>query len=108
MTEKQISVVVGENVRGFRERLGVSQEQLAELCEVHRTYVGRLERGERAITTTTLVRIAKGLGIDKEYFVLLIPKAHLLFKKGEHVTLGRAAVTFNEDYGRSLPKWITD
>jgi transcriptional regulator with XRE-family HTH domain len=107
MTEKQIQQVVGSNVRGYREILGVSQEQLAELCDVHRTYIGRLERGERAITTTTLVRIAKGLGLEKEFFVLLLPDSHRHFKKGKELTFGRVSMAFGEEYSRALPKWLT-
>jgi transcriptional regulator with XRE-family HTH domain len=106
MTEKQICAVVGENVRGFRTLLDISQEQLAELCDVHRTYIGRLERGERSINTSTLVRIAKGLGLDHELVVLLIPKSYAQFKKGKSINLGRMTMSFHEEYGRQLPKWI--
>lgn len=55
---------LGENVRALRVKKELSQEQLAELAEVDRTYVGGLERGERNATVQTLVRVAKALGVS--------------------------------------------
>jgi transcriptional regulator with XRE-family HTH domain len=52
------------NLRHERNLRGISQEQLADLCGLHRTYVGGIERGERNITLTTLERIGHALGID--------------------------------------------
>ena len=56
--EKDINVIVGKNIRAMREKMGLSQDVFAELCEVHRTYIGSVERGERNITLDTLARIA--------------------------------------------------
>jgi transcriptional regulator with XRE-family HTH domain len=55
---------LGENVRALRVRMEFSQEQLAELAELDRTYIGGLERGERNATVQTLVRVAKALGVS--------------------------------------------
>ena len=41
----------------------MSQERLAETSDLHHNYVGELERGEKAATIDTLVKIAKGIGI---------------------------------------------
>ncbi|MGH9402368.1 MAG: helix-turn-helix domain-containing protein [Terriglobia bacterium] len=41
---------------------GISQEELAERCGVHRTYMGRIERGETNITLTNIHKLARGLG----------------------------------------------
>ena len=57
--EKNINVIVGKNIRAVREKMGLSQDVFAELCDVHRTYIGAVERGERNITLNTLARIAR-------------------------------------------------
>ena len=54
--------VVAENVRRFRKEQGWSQEYCAERCDLHRTYIGAVERGERNITLGTLDRIATAMG----------------------------------------------
>jgi len=54
---------LGRVFRELRERRGVSQEALALECELHRTYVGQIERGLKSPTVRTLFVIAKGLGV---------------------------------------------
>ncbi len=51
----------GTNVRALREKRELSQEQLAEIADLDRTYVGGLERGERNATLGSALRIAKAL-----------------------------------------------
>lgn len=51
----------GERVRQLRQAQGVSQEKLAELAELHRTYIGGIERGERNVAFLNIVKIAKAL-----------------------------------------------
>ena len=51
----------GTNVRTLREKRELSQEQLAEIADLNRTYVGGLERGERNATLGSALRIAKAL-----------------------------------------------
>jgi transcriptional regulator with XRE-family HTH domain len=53
----------GSRVRAERERLGVSQEELADRAGMHRTYLGGVERGERNLGLLNVVRIAKALGL---------------------------------------------
>lgn len=53
--------VVSGNIRWLRQAKGWSQEQLAEKCALHRTYIGAIERGEGNITLDTLDRIATAL-----------------------------------------------
>ena len=53
--------VFGERVRKARHKLDLSQEELAEECGLHRTYVGSVERGERNVSLLNIVAIARAL-----------------------------------------------
>ena len=55
--------LVASNVRRLRAARGWSQEDLADQCSLHRTYVGAIERGERNITLATLERLATALEV---------------------------------------------
>jgi transcriptional regulator with XRE-family HTH domain len=52
------------NVRRHRLALGLSQEELASRADLHRTYVGSIEREERNLTVDNVDRIAQALGLD--------------------------------------------
>jgi transcriptional regulator with XRE-family HTH domain len=54
----------GEQVRQLRKALGLSQEDLAELTDLHRTYIGGIERGERNVALINIVRLAKALNVS--------------------------------------------
>lgn len=60
---------IGQRIRFFRKKRGISQEQLAELCNFHPTYIGQLERGEKNATIESIYRIAKGLEISMSQFL---------------------------------------
>jgi transcriptional regulator with XRE-family HTH domain len=51
-------------VQELRDRHGLSQEALAERCDMHRNYVGGIERGERNPTLDVLARLAQGLDVS--------------------------------------------
>lgn len=59
------------NVRAKRLAMGLSQEDLAELAGVHRTYIGMLERAEKNVTIYNIERIAGAL--SAEPWSLLLP-----------------------------------
>jgi transcriptional regulator with XRE-family HTH domain len=48
-------------MRSLRQTKALSQEQLADLCGLHRTYIGSVERGERNISIDNMERIAEAL-----------------------------------------------
>lgn len=56
--------VFAANVRAARLAIGLSQEQLAALAGIHRTYVGMLERGEKNVTIYNIERIALALKVE--------------------------------------------
>lgn len=59
-----ILVALGDAIRRVRLEKGVSQEKLALLAEVDRSYVGRVERGDNNVAVLTLARLAKALGVS--------------------------------------------
>jgi ribosome-binding protein aMBF1 (putative translation factor) len=62
--DRWLAAQFGERLRTLREDRELSQEALADRAGVHRTYVGRVERGEATPTLYSIVRLAGGLGID--------------------------------------------
>jgi transcriptional regulator with XRE-family HTH domain len=56
--------VLGERVRARRQELGESQEDLADACGLHWTFVGQVERGRRNISLHNILKLAKGLQLD--------------------------------------------
>lgn len=75
---KELLDALSKNLRAAREAQRLSQEALAERSNLHRTYVGSVERGERNVSLSTLETIAFALGVEP---------ADLLRKGGGH---GRA------------------
>jgi len=53
----------GKRLRSVREKVGVSQEKLAEMAELHRTYVSSVERGKRNISLLNIEKLAGALGV---------------------------------------------
>lgn len=60
---QQVLERLGANLRDARQERRISQEKLAHVAGLDRTYVGGVERGERNISVVNLVRIAKALGV---------------------------------------------
>ncbi|MBQ4407956.1 MAG: helix-turn-helix transcriptional regulator [Bacteroidales bacterium] len=63
MNENNIVELFGRNVQKYRKARNLSQEKLAELAGVHRTYVGMIERAEKNITICNMKKIADALQI---------------------------------------------
>ena len=53
----------GKQLQGLRKAQGLSQEELAERCGLHRTYIGGIERGERNVALLNILRIAAALDV---------------------------------------------
>jgi len=54
---------LGQTVRKRRKALGLSQEGLAEKADLHWTYIGGIERGERNVSLLNIVKVARALGL---------------------------------------------
>jgi transcriptional regulator with XRE-family HTH domain len=56
--------ILASNLRRLRRAKGLSQEEFADRCGLHRTYIGAIERAERNVTLRTLNHIAEALAIS--------------------------------------------
>lgn len=63
MKTSTIIKILSCNIKYFRKQKGWSQEKLAEQCNLHRTYVGAIERGEKNLTLNSLEVIASALEV---------------------------------------------
>ncbi|HHQ4456615.1 helix-turn-helix domain-containing protein [Aeromonas salmonicida] len=61
---KDLAIKFGERMRQQRSQIGMSQDKLALLADIDRSYVGRIERGEVNVTLEKAYRLAAVLGCD--------------------------------------------
>jgi len=68
--KREILIKFGKKVREERDKLGLSQEELAARAGVHRTYIGMIERAEKNITLENIQKICKALNLKiGDFFV---------------------------------------
>ncbi len=70
----ELRKVLAENIRALRLAKNLSQEDLAHICGLHRTYVGSIERAERNVTISSLEVIANALGVSVPELLTKKPK----------------------------------
>ncbi len=69
MDNREILIKFGHRVREIRKEKNLSQEELSFKADLHRTYIGMIERAEKNITLVNIEKIAKALNVDiKELF----------------------------------------
>lgn len=56
--------ILAKNIRKLRLSKQLSQEELADICRLHRTYISDIERGNRNVSIDNIEKIAKGLNVD--------------------------------------------
>ena len=66
-------ILFGKRLRELRLKQKLSQEKLAEIADVHRNYVGLLERGQSNVSLLTVVALAHALGVKPAKLVEPIP-----------------------------------
>lgn len=64
MGKNEYLISFGKRVKELRKQQGLSQENLALICDLDRSYIGGVERGERNISLINLFKIAKALDIS--------------------------------------------
>ena len=69
-----IKKIVGDNIRFIREKRGFTQEELSVITNMSKTFIGDIERAQKAPTTVSIEKIAKALGIQPS--LLLEPDAY--------------------------------
>ena len=74
-------VAFGTAVRNLRLRQGLSQEALANLANLHRTYIGSVERGERNVSLSNIHALAIALAVDASH---LLAAAGAIGRKRKH------------------------
>lgn len=62
--KQEVLIIFGNKVREFRRLKNLSQEDLAEKAQLHRTYIGMIERAEKNITLVNIQKIANALEIQ--------------------------------------------
>ena len=60
---KSLGLIVGKTIRKYRQKLNISQEELAERAGIHRTFMSHVECATRNITVYNLVKIARALKV---------------------------------------------
>lgn len=63
MARDPVLFAIGATIRKHRQRLDWSQEKLAEEADLHWTYIGGIERGERNVAVKNIVKIARALKV---------------------------------------------
>ncbi len=69
MKEENLLLRFGQRVQYLRKQQSISQEQLAELCCLHRTYIGSIERGQRNVSLINIVKIASALDTTASFLL---------------------------------------
>jgi transcriptional regulator with XRE-family HTH domain len=75
MANRILALRFGAIMRQMRAEAGLSQEEFAVRCQLHRTYIGSIERGEKNVTLETATKIANALGVTLSYLILRMEEA---------------------------------
>lgn len=71
---------IGQKIKTKRQEMGMSQEQLAEACDISYSYIGHIERASRNLSLTTAIKLSQVLNVSLDYLLLdAIPSESALF-----------------------------
>ena len=63
-----ILIKIGQKVLLRRRELNLTQDELAVLADIDRTYIGYIENGKQNISISVLIKLAKALNVEPNYF----------------------------------------
>lgn len=63
------SIIIGERIRKIREDLKMNRERFSEMIDISDVFLGQIERGERSLSTKTLVKIVKFTGVSADFIL---------------------------------------
>lgn len=69
VTQRAQRASFGKRIRERRKQVGLSQERLAQVADLDRTYVGSVERGERNVSLDNIYRLAAALNVESREFL---------------------------------------
>ena len=72
--QRDFLIKFGRAIRELRVKTGLSQEKLAECANLHRTYIGMIERGEKNLTLANILKLSQALGVPASHFFLELEK----------------------------------
>ena len=63
------SIIIGERIRKIRDDLKMNRERFSEMIDISDVFLGQIERGERSLSTKTLVKIVKFTGVSADFIL---------------------------------------
>ncbi len=69
MTEKEIYILIGKKIQNLRYEKGLTQQQVADMCEFEKASMSRIESGRTNLTLKKLFKISQSLGVDMKDLV---------------------------------------
>lgn len=63
------NIIIGERIRKIREDLKMNRERFSEMIDISDVFLGQIERGERSLSTKTLVKIVKFTGLSADFIL---------------------------------------
>jgi transcriptional regulator with XRE-family HTH domain len=70
MDDREVLKKFGLNLKIERTKKGITQEELAEMIDVHEKYISKIETGKQNVTIKTLNKLSSALGVDMHKFLI--------------------------------------
>ncbi|MDO8929802.1 MAG: helix-turn-helix transcriptional regulator [Bacteroidota bacterium] len=109
MKIKTMTPTIGKNIKDFRTRLGINQQELADYCEISRELISMYESGKRDVSLLHLEKISEFTNIDIEVFLEenpteIKPDLALAFRANELSSEDRKSIAFFKEIVKNYLK----